>query len=168
MTSLIILPGSGRSALRTMVEGSAANKAGEEFGNKDLFLQEMREGARILGRRWIEIARGEAPKLTGALAKSQSTRTFIRQGEVELRMYHETPKGKWIVGGTRPHPIHAKNVPFMIFYWEKGWMGPGIYYFKSVNHPGIKPNDYIGRSYEKLVPEAEKVLGDIASKWVVR
>lgn len=41
--------------------------------------------------------------------------------------------------GTQPHPIFAKNGGLLRFFWANGPQGAGVYFFRSVNHPGTKP-----------------------------
>jgi hypothetical protein len=46
------------------------------------------------------------------------------------------PHGDYVLFGTKPHEIKAKNAKAL-----KTPYG----YFKKVNHPGTKPNDFLGR-----------------------
>lgn len=37
---------------------------------------------------------------------------------------------------TAPHRIEATNSPLLRFHWDRGPSGPGVYFFRFVNHPG--------------------------------
>jgi hypothetical protein len=50
--------------------------------------------------------------------------------------------------GTKPHPIHAKNAPYLVFYWPK--VGR-VVAFKSVQHPGNKPYKFLERGLERAL-----------------
>jgi hypothetical protein len=50
--------------------------------------------------------------------------------------------------GTKPHPIHAKNAPFLTFYWPK--VGR-IVHFKSVKHPGNKPYEFLEKGLKRAM-----------------
>lgn len=45
--------------------------------------------------------------------------------------------------GTIPHPIRARLKPLLVFFWPNGYDGARVYAFKSVNHPGTKPNRFL-------------------------
>lgn len=62
----------------------------------------------------------------------------------------EDPVALWVHEGTVPHPIRARNAPRLVFYWRKGFNGPGIYRFKQVNHPGTQPNRFLLRALTVL------------------
>lgn len=53
--------------------------------------------------------------------------------------------------GTKPHPIYARSSPFLVFDWPGGPNGPGIYYFRMVNHPGTKANPFLRRALAEAV-----------------
>ncbi len=47
--------------------------------------------------------------------------------------------GRFVIGGTQPHAIDAKNATSLRFWWARRgtqFVGP------HVNHPGTKPNDF--------------------------
>ncbi len=60
-------------------------------------------------------------------------------------------------GKTRPHPIVAKNAPYLVFFWKsKGiWMR-----IKAVNHPGSKfpPRPYLKPALEESEPAIVHLL----------
>ena len=57
----------------------------------------------------------------------------------------------YIIQGTRPHPIVARRVKFLHFYWPKmgGWV-----FFKRVMHPGTAPNDIIANAWQNSQGDA--------------
>jgi len=42
-----------------------------------------------------------------------------------------------------------------------------VVYFKSVNHPGTKPNRFYNRALQNWLPGAKADLATIADSWVV-
>lgn len=50
------------------------------------------------------------------------------------------PYAYWHHEGTKPHVIAARVAPYLVFYWKK--VGR-VVRFKSVNHPGTKPNRFL-------------------------
>lgn len=108
----------------------------------------------------------EAPHRTGEFAESIHVRSYVRGDTLELRTYHANPLGKWIVVGTAPHPIYARNFKFMVFWWEKGFNGPGVYRFRRVNHPGTRPNPYVDRALQRWISKSSSVMEMILTKWL--
>ena len=132
------------------------------------FLESKREGMRNLGRRWVAIARDEAPYgKTGKFRKSIAYRTSQSGSTVGFSTYSAQPLGKWITQGTKAHFIRARRVRFLRFDWPKGPNGPGIYFFRKVNHPGTKPNPYHERATARWMPEADMELRRISRKYVM-
>jgi hypothetical protein len=120
---------------------------------------------RGLGRRYVVIAQDEAPKKTGKFARGIRFRTFIKGETVGFTTSTPQPLGKWIIEGTKPHPITPKGPGYpLAFYWEK--MGQ-MWYTYHVNHPGTKPNPFIERAKDRWVPEARRELNRISSRWAV-
>lgn len=168
VTEFIIAPLAGRAVTRFIIEPGDTPVRRVLLNEKDPFFQELRDGARTIGRRWVEIVREEVPRVSGGLAKSQITRTYVRNGQVELRTYQKQPQGTWVSKGTKAHIIEARKRPWLVFFWERGPEGPRVYKFKKVNHPGAKPNDYLDRSVERLEPEANQELANVVSRWIMR
>lgn len=50
----------------------------------------------------------------------------------------------YVIKGTRPHKIVGN--PFLAFFWPK--MGANVV-FRSVNHPGTKANNFLGRALRR-------------------
>ncbi len=148
----------------------------------EALLTEKRERIRALGRRYVEIARQEAPERTGKFRKSLIYRTFQSGDEVGFTAYSQQPLGTFIVLGTKPHIIQARQKSALYFFWPKVgmdtivpkgggfkthvaggrlWIGKGY-----VNHPGTQPNPYHERAYATWLPEAEIELRRISLKYV--
>ncbi len=62
---------------------------------------------------------------------------------------------KYVITGTVPHPIDAKNAPELVFFWEK--IG-GIFHGPHVNHPGTRENDFRFQALENAVNMGELEL----------
>lgn len=116
----------------------------------------------VEGRRFTELAKGEAPERTGQFKSKIHFRTFIEGNAVGFRTYTPQPLGKWIQGGTRAHTITARGSRVLRFFWAGGPQGPGIYFFYSVRHPGTSPNRFMGRAYRRWIPGARGSLRKMA------
>ena len=148
-------------------------------------LEEHRKSVRFLGQRWVEIAKEEAPVRTGAFRDSISFKTFVREKSISLRTYQAEPLGRWIILGTKPHKIRPRNKGALYFLWKKHgyyvvvpkgggfkthFRGPGIKLWIGkgyVDHPGTKPNPYNARAYDRWMPEVEKEIKRISTRFVV-
>jgi hypothetical protein len=84
--------------------------------------------------------RSHAPFRTGALRQDIRYRQETTPGLHLIVFYATVPQAKWVIDGTRPHPIVARNAKVL------RWLGPGglggARFAKSVNHPGTKPNPF--------------------------
>jgi len=76
------------------------------------------------------------------------------------------PYSMFVEKGTRPHPIYARNAPFLVFFWPK--VGR-VVRFKKVNHPGGRPYPYMGPGYLKaeraLFRNLSVLTRDIGRHW---
>lgn len=81
----------------------------------------------------------QAPYKEGRLKRSIRVDTRVSSKFSVITGYFDegiAPHGIYVLAGTRPHEIRAKN--------KKALKTPyGA--FKKVNHPGTKPNDFLGR-----------------------
>lgn len=76
----------------------------------------------------------------GTLRDSIVTRVVIRGGLPDWQVGSADPIAFLHHEGTPPHVIVASRKPFLVFYWPK--VGK-VVRFRSVNHPGTKPNRYL-------------------------
>jgi hypothetical protein len=151
--------------------------------NKAL-LESKRKIVRVLGKRWVEIAREEAPEgKTGKFRKSIAFRTFVKGKTTGFTSSSMQPLGKWIIGGTRPHIIRPRYKNALYFFWGKVgmftvvpkaggfkthvsggkfWIGKGY-----VNHPGTKPNDYVDRAYDRWIDKTGYEVDKLADRFVI-
>jgi len=125
------------------------------------FLEARRSEMRVQGRRYVALAQAEAPGET--FPKSIRFRTFIENGHVGFSVTSKQPLGKWITEGTRPHVIAARRAGALRFVWPRA--GGGVFFFKSVNHPGTKPNRFHGRAFRRWLPGARAGLLNLARKY---
>jgi len=56
------------------------------------------------------------------------------------RVENARPYAAAVHMGAKPHPIVAKNAPFLVFFWPK--VGH-VVHFRRVNHPGNKPMPFL-------------------------
>lgn len=63
-------------------------------------------------------------------------------------LYATAPYAPYVIGGTGPHPIAARNAKALRWFENRGH-GP-IAFAKSVQHPGTKPNNFPERALAPL------------------
>lgn len=83
-----------------------------------------------------------APVKTGDLRRSVSMEGGVIDGPSgpTAVIVADTPYAEFVDKGTAPHIIRAKGSGVLVFPWPK--VGPGLFYFKQVNHPGTKANPF--------------------------
>lgn len=138
------------------------------FATAEKALQDGRgEMMKNLGRRWVTLARQEAPKgKTGQFRRGIGYRISMAGKYATLETGSPQPLGRWITGGTKAHaivPVHASALSFL---WAK--MGGKRVFFKRVWHPGTKPNPYHKRATKRWRPHAYKELRRIALDFKTR
>ncbi len=137
---------------------------------------------RVLGRKYVEYAREEAPKRSGRFAESISFQEF--SNETSFGFYGLSPKpiGHFIILGTKPHKIAPLHANALYFFWSKVgvytvvpkgdgfkthmaggklWIGKGF-----VQHPGTKPNPFPARALARLKADIDKLLSTLAERWI--
>jgi len=123
---------------------------------------------RTLGKSWQDEMRKEAPKgKTGKFARGIIYRTSQAGDAAMFRGYVPQPLGKWIIRGTKPHVIRAKNAKFLRFFWPRGPQGAKVYFFRKVNHPGTKANPFDKKAMAKWKPQAIVALRKLSKQYVV-
>lgn len=116
-----------------------------------------------VGKLMVGAMQQEAPKRTGEFA-ARITYTLRRQGtQYTAEVGFPQPLGKWIIEGTAPHRIEARNAPVLSFFWPKVGRRAA---FRYVNHPGTKPNPFHMRAYMRIAPQLEPELKQLAKNFV--
>lgn len=128
-------------------------------------LEERRDQVRIQAERFVGLAREESPKKTGKFAEKIFWRTFNEGNALGFRAYTPQPLGAYILKGTVAHAIPKVGGKILRFFWQNGPKGAGIYYFRSVWHPGTKPNKFMGRAYRRWLPGARETVRKIATRY---
>jgi hypothetical protein len=85
------------------------------------------------------IMKARAPFRTGALRQGIGSRVESAPGSVSVVIYGTASYLPFILGGTKPHVIQARNARAL------RWMGSGgigVNFAQRVNHPGTKPNEF--------------------------
>lgn len=96
-------------------------------------------------------AKAQAPVKTGCLRDSIVKRLEVEGDDPIVRIVCDTTPcsptrtsyAYWVHEGTEPHDIVAKNGGMLSFFWQDGPDGPGQYFFRTVHHPGTKPNHFL-------------------------
>lgn len=113
-----------------------------------------------LGRLFVSLEQSEAPKRTLRFAAGIRYWLFQEGDALGFKVGSPAPLATWIKGGTRPHPIVARRVKFLKFWWDSGPRGAGVYFFRRVNHPGTKANPYHLRAFDAWLPTAQTEAGE--------
>lgn len=95
-------------------------------------------------------ARVGAPKQTGELAAGHET-DYGHHGakrDLESRVVAVPEHAAFVIKGTAPHVIKAKNAPRLVFFWPKAGR---VVHFKSVNHPGTSANNYLQAALKRVM-----------------
>lgn len=95
-------------------------------------------------------ARGLAPVRSGRLKASIQADPVRRTGPwtIDTGVRANAPYAAPVHEGARPHLIRAKHAPVLSFYWPK--VGRRVF-FKSVNHPGNRPNPFLSNAVHRVV-----------------
>lgn len=144
--------------------------------------QEARPLVRELGKKYVVIARAEAPKRSGRFAESIESQEFVDSNSFGFQGLSAKPIGHWIILGTKPHKIASRNKSALYFFWTrigvftvvpkagttkthmaggKLWIGKGF-----VQHPGTQPNPFPQRALDKLKGDIEKLLKTLSDRWI--
>ena len=154
-------------------------------------VENQRKASRRLAKRWVAIAKQEAPKgkgqtktrVHGDFRRSIDYQEMTKGAAVGFTSTSEQPLGTFITHGTKPHKIKAKRAKALYFYFgkvrmwtvvpKKGgfkthvsnrklWVGKGF-----VNHPGTKRNDYVTRAYVRWTKDMEEKIEAVADRFVI-
>lgn len=110
-----------------------------------------------LKQKLLIAAREEAPVRSGRLRSSikvtpfRMTGPYKGEGGVGVSI-RDVPYAGFVRWGTKPHVIRARNAPALRFYWPK--VGR-VVFFKKVNHPGTKPNDFLTRAVRRVARQVK-------------
>jgi hypothetical protein len=84
----------------------------------------------------------------GALRQGISSRLEPSPGRMWIVLYGTAPYLPYVLGGTRPHVIAARNAKALRWIPNRGHGSP--VFAKSVRHPGTKPNDFPEKAIKPL------------------
>lgn len=104
--------------------------------------------------RWVQ---AEAPRKTGKTKASVKKQNFGSRGIVFVSK-SVAPHVFIVLEGSRPHKIVAKH--------KRALKVPGWGVFKSVNHPGTKPNPFVDRGAQKSQGEINHKIAAF-EQWLV-
>jgi hypothetical protein len=90
------------------------------------------------------LCKKEAPKKTGNLRGGHHSEIKGYTGYVKNPVHY----WRWIVYGSGPHEITAKNANML--HWEDG---SGDHFAKTVHHPGNKANNYPQRVAKSIISQ---------------
>jgi hypothetical protein len=85
----------------------------------------------------LAVLRARAPFRTGAFRQSVDDETLVAAGTATVSFFSALSYAPYIVDGTGPHPIAARNARAL------RWLGPGgmgVNFAARVQHPGTKAN----------------------------
>jgi len=93
---------------------------------------------------WIKY---EAPRKTGRTKSSIQKKTWGSRGLIWVSKAI-APHVFYVIDGTRPHKIRAKH--------KKALRVPGYGVFKSVKHPGTRPNPFVDKGKAKAQGDIDR------------
>lgn len=112
---------------------------------------QMRRMRREIGRKSLAALQAMIPERTGQTRDA----AYFRSRDTEMGF--EVDLGiasrrydifQMLVHGTPHHSIPGN--PLLVFFWERGPRGPGVYFFRWVDHPGFKPKIDPGRLEDQV------------------
>jgi len=83
----------------------------------------------------------QCPKRTNKLSESIVKRMYETPAGLDVVIAAQQPYAIFVHEGTKPHVIQGN--PILAFNWGNGPNGAGTYFFRSVHHPGTKPNKFL-------------------------
>lgn len=131
-------------------------------------------------RRFLRYAREEAPGRR--YPRQLDVATFMQGTHLGFHLTGPEPLSTFILKGTRPHRIAPRRARALRFFWPRIgaaavvprqagfrthfrggvlWIGKGY-----VNHPGTRPNRFVGRAFRRWLPGARKVLRRLSDAFV--
>lgn len=110
-----------------------------------------REAAPLMGR----MLRARAPFRTGNLRSTIATRTEPGPESMMIVGYATAPYTPFVIKGTKPHPIVARNARAL--RWT-GSGGIGVNFARSVKHPGTRANPFPDGAMEAIGPAVARLL----------
>lgn len=105
-----------------------------------------------------DILRARAPFRTGAMRGSIDERREISPGLAIVMFYSQIDYMKYVLNGTGPHVIRARNAKTLRWVANSGH-GP-VRFAKSVNHPGTKANDFPVDAMRAIGPAVSQLFAD--------
>lgn len=133
-------------------------------GGDHRFHFNWQEAARVWGDEAAPLGqamlRSHAPFKTGQLRQDIRFRQETSPGMHLILFYATVPQARWVIDGTKPHAIVARNAKVL------RWLGPGglggARFAKAVNHPGTKPNPFP----EKAIKPAQQAISAMFARAV--
>lgn len=117
-------------------------------GELDDLRRELNQRVRVLARttatRWESQLRQTNPVDTGLMRSQTRVRDEPTASGVRITAVVDTDYAEFVSSGTRPHVIRAHGRALRF-----NWHGRTVY-FKSVNHPGTRPNPWWTNSVRNL------------------
>lgn len=101
-------------------------------------------------------ARALAPARSGFLKSRISADPSRRSGpwKIDGGVSVDVPYAAAVHEGARAHVIRAKHAPMLSFFWPK--VGRQVF-FKSVNHPGNRPNPFLRNAAHRVASADPRV-----------
>jgi hypothetical protein len=124
-------------------------------GSKFSWTDASESWAKDAGPVALGLLRARAPFRTGAFRNSITSRTEASPASLLLVFYSTSAYAGFIVDGTKPHPIAARNARAL------RWLGPGgmgVNFAARVSHPGTKANEFAQEAMTVAGPAMARLL----------
>lgn len=113
-----------------------ANRVFMRFADKDA----KQRATKVLASAVVVAPVGKTGELRGGLRMGQS-RDVLGRWSTGYDVQSNAPYTLFVIKGTRPHTITGN--PLLGFFWPK--LGTFVV-FRSVQHPGTRANNFLGRA----------------------
>jgi hypothetical protein len=120
-----------------------------------------REAVGRAAQTMVDNARSKVVVRTGHLRDTIEDPVMIRDDEVAItyKIAVTADYAEYVEFDTQEHEIEASNAPLLVFFWENGPNGPGIYKFRKVQHPGTTAQPFFFPTEEEWYEALRFELG---------
>ncbi len=118
---------------------------------KQRFILGCRDAVERAAQQMVDNAREKVKVNTGHLKDSIQDPYLLQDDELRISYVMEATAdyAQYVEFDTPPHEIAAVNAPLLVFFWQDGPHGPGIYKFKRVHHPGTEAQPFFFPTQEE-------------------
>lgn len=151
--------------LRLQVQFRSLERVADGIANAERTLVNNQVLASAGSRILLKAVKDEAPRgrrFSGDSRPHAADSIVAKGGGNKRGIYGWHGFADYVIPGTPPHVIRARQAHALAFFWpsyQGSRPGPGDFvFFKAVNHPGTKANDFVRRAVDKATPALRVLL----------